>query len=893
MASPSSPAQTPPTSPALPLKLNLLGEISATWQGERLAVSAPRMLGLLAYLHLHGPTPRSELLEVFWPRQGAQAVRQALYTLRSLAGAEQWLSHGAEVSLRAQSDVTDLRAELGAGKAEALTSLVRAGPLLGSLNVQGAPAFAEWLEEQRLELQTELLAGLRRRAQELSAAQNYPAARECLNLRLNLDPLDESTYRDLMRLEHGSGHYAEALEVFERLRQTLRIEVGVEPEPATLALLQELEGHDISGQNRARLLGATDLAGLELDPLFGRETEQEQLALTLQKKGRALVQGMAGMGKTRLAWAELERHLGRGQAAQEQTAQGQRAQSQTAQRQTALWLELGADPPEVLRPALGEGLGLRGELTRADLHRALRQHGVSLIVLDNAANTYALGRLLEDLPAELPVLVTSRLRLPRLPTLSLHRLSRADSLALMGGAHVPPADPNLDALCAVLGDHPYALRLAAITLQRSGQSAGELLQALQDAPHTLGEDRSIKALLQQSLSGLDAESYEAYLGLGSLFTPQATPELLALALRRSPDQTEQALYNLTAHGLTIREAKEGRDQISYRMHELTWQDAKAHAALQAKTVMNAVRDYARSYTASPEHLYAELPNLIGAAQQAAKAAPDVLVGIMAGWVGKGYITARGFPVGYMDLLGQAAAQTAGVGRWEQASLLQAKIADIQHSLLRDFEQAIGSYLQAADSAKRAGQLAQEAHTTALAGALQAMSHLPAASATLAQAHALAQQSGDTLCLCRVLQQQGIWQAMQKRFEDAYALLSEARRRLLPLLSGSAGLDTENFDDVQAFYGTLIGNLGQASLRLGHYPEALALKRESLALAEERGELFRVARSQADIGEILLLLERPEEARPLVEAALKLFQEIGATGQETEMRQLLEKLPPLA
>lgn len=65
-------------------------------------------------------------------------------------------------------------------------------------------------------------------------------------------------------------------------------------------------------------------------------------------------------------------------------------------------------------------------------------------------------------------------------------------------------------------------------MQKNGQSARELLQILSEAPHTLGDEQSVHTLLAQSTSALNAESYEAYLALGSLFTPQTTPELLAL-----------------------------------------------------------------------------------------------------------------------------------------------------------------------------------------------------------------------------------------------------------------------------------------------------------------------------------------------------------------------------
>lgn len=857
------------------LKLTLLGGVSASWQGGRLAVSAPRMLGLLAYLHLRGPTPRSELIEVFWPGQGAQAVRQALYTLRGLPGAAHWLVDGPEVQLHAESDVARVRALLHErADAEALALLNGSGPLFGHLTIAGAPAFEEWQTEQRNELSTAHQAALRRHARALQDAQEYPAARACLERLLQLDPLEEKTYRDLMYLEHAAGQSAQVLEVFETLRRTLHAELGAEPEPETLALLHQLEGHEISGQTRARLLRGA--AALSPDALYGREAELEKVFALLHERGRALVQGMAGMGKTRLAWAAAERTL---QAAGESGS--------------VLWLELGGDPPEVLLPALIEPLDLRSVPPRqhlGKLHAALREQGVKLVVLDNAANSYAASVLLEYLPPDLPVLLTSRLRLPRLPTLGLHRLARADALALLGAYLPTQTDPDaLDALCAVLGDHPYALRLAALNLQKSGQPPRELLQILSDAPHVLGEERSVKTLLQQSLKVVDAESYEAYLGLGSLLTPQATPELLALALRRTPEETERALYALLEHGLTTREAREGSDQITFRMHELTWHDAKAHAALQPRSVVNAVRQYAAQRTKNPELLYTEVPNLLAAAQYAAQHHPDELVQIMSGWLGEKYIVGRGFPGGYLSLLRRAVEVAERGQNWAAGSLLGAKLGDVYQVLLDDYPQAIEAYLRAATCAGQAGLLTDHAVRLCLAGALQGSLGWPQAQATLDQAYALAQASGDLLCECRVTTQQGVYQAKQGDFAGAYRTLMSAREILLPLLNSN----TYHIKEVQSRLHNVLGNLGLAAKRLGRVEEATSFLRESIEVAQSGHELLWAARDRVDLAEIYLELGQDSLAQHELHQALAAAHELGASGLEATILRMLAQLPETA
>lgn len=860
------------TAEVLPaLHLNLLGGVEVFWQEQSLPVSAPRMLALLAYLHLQGAASRPELEMMFWPGQGANAVRQGLYTLRRLPGAQHWLrQEGQQVTLHADSDVQEMQTALQAGQDERALDLLSAGPLLGHLSVTGSVEFSDWLEDRRGELLEARRAVLRREAARYARLENWAQARTHLHTLLTLDPLDEHTYRDLMRLEGQSGNPDAALDVFETLRRTLHTELQSEPEPETLALLHELEGHDISGQNRARLLTPEGLSTLELDTLHGRQEEQVEVLARLQDKRRALVQGMAGMGKTRLAWSVAEHHLQAGQ--------------------NVLWLELGGDPPEVLLSALSEPLGLKQVPPRTQprpLHAALHDKQISLIVLDNAANSYALSVLLEYLPPDRPVLVTSRLRLPRLTTLTLHRLPRQDALNLITD-HLEgqTTDPDsLNALCALLGDHPYALRLAAITLQQGGRTPRELLQTLTDAPHALGAEHSIKALLAHSTAALDAESYEAYLGLGSLFTPQTTPELLALALRRDPDNVERALYTLTQHGLTTREAQQGRDTVTFRMHELTWHDARAHASLQPRTVVQAVRQYAHANTGTPDNLYAELPNLIAGAQHAEKHAPDELVQIMTGWLGGRYIAAQGFPLGYVSLLERSIERVEFQQNWSQSGFLTAKLGDIHQFILGDREKSIALYLKSAHYAALSQDFAQAAGRLSLAGSLQAIIGLPENQQTLLKAWELALQSQDDLCLFKVLEQQGIAHCMHSEFNQACAKFEEARTLMERLLSSA----TQDQSELSMRHIIFLSNYGQVKLEMQEPEEALHLRSAALNLARQRGDPLLTGLRLLDYGEVLAALRHEEEARQSYQEATIIFRRLGAKGQEVTAQKMLSML----
>jgi hypothetical protein len=119
-------------------------------------------------------------------------------------------------------------------------------------------------------------------------------------------PLRGSAQRQVMQLYFCLGRPEAALQQFEN-RQALSAELGVEPEPETLALAQAIAGRTISAS--AHLPDALAGVSFLLDrpdviPLVGRSRERAELLAHLESifagVGVVLVEGKAGIGKTRL-----------------------------------------------------------------------------------------------------------------------------------------------------------------------------------------------------------------------------------------------------------------------------------------------------------------------------------------------------------------------------------------------------------------------------------------------------------------------------------------------------------------------------------------------------------------------------------------------------------------
>jgi predicted ATPase/DNA-binding SARP family transcriptional activator len=159
------------------------------------------------------------------------------------------------------------------------------------------------------------LSGLRTAALELLAerllAKGDPAScEEAAGVASRLtgaDPLRERGYELGMRAAAATGHRGEALAVYERLRTTLRDELGIDPGPAARALhLQLLEPGRALRPPAGPLLVAggadvrTSAPPAARTRLVGREHDLAQVAALVAARRVVTIVGLGGVGKTRL-----------------------------------------------------------------------------------------------------------------------------------------------------------------------------------------------------------------------------------------------------------------------------------------------------------------------------------------------------------------------------------------------------------------------------------------------------------------------------------------------------------------------------------------------------------------------------------------------------------------
>src|SRR5262245_10935033 len=146
-------------------RLYVLGRIDlrdATGRDVRTVTAQPKRLALLAYLAANTGTAgcrRDRLLGLFWPELDEQRARKALnkavHFLRREVGGEALVSrNGDEIEVdatRLWCDAGAFQSAVNAGdRAQALD--LYGGDLLPSFYVDDAPAFDEWMEQERTRL---------------------------------------------------------------------------------------------------------------------------------------------------------------------------------------------------------------------------------------------------------------------------------------------------------------------------------------------------------------------------------------------------------------------------------------------------------------------------------------------------------------------------------------------------------------------------------------------------------------------------------------------------------------------------------------------------------------------------------------------------------------------
>ena len=309
------------------LSIHLLGLFHIALNGQTItSFGYDKVRALLAYLAVEnqGPQRREALAGLLWPDQSEKAahdsLRNALAKLRHVIGdqdaqppylliskdtiqfnnsSDHWLDVTSFASLLDESENhphTSLEA-----CPECLVRLEQAaalyqGNFLIDFSLADSQLFEEWCIVKREQLKRKALEALHTLVDAHIKRNELNQALPYVYRLVDMEPLDEESHRQLMRLLALNGRHKEAIARYKQIQQLLVNELGIEPEDESKALY-----HQILSETRGELRIGNLPASVT--PFIGRQVELAEIKSRLEDPGCRLltILGPGGVGKTRLA----------------------------------------------------------------------------------------------------------------------------------------------------------------------------------------------------------------------------------------------------------------------------------------------------------------------------------------------------------------------------------------------------------------------------------------------------------------------------------------------------------------------------------------------------------------------------------------------------------------
>ncbi len=322
-------------------ELALLGNPELRLAGQFLTkLRSAKAYALLYYLAVTRRTqPRTVLAGLFWgdvdEYYARRNLNRTLSDLTKVIGDHLVVERHSLAFARNQSYWLDVEALEAAATTTpthenvarlAATADLYRGDFLNGFYVQDAPEFEQWVLNERTRLRAGILQLYHALSEFYAEQGDLLPAMEYARRILQLEPWREEAHRQLMLLLAQSGQRSAALAQYELCRQALRSELDVEPDAATLELVERIrtgsfdkpiskpeakppsrqadEKQDLTEVPAPSALPVPHNLPSQRTPFVGRAAELADMTRLLVEENdcRLLTLiGPGGMGKTRLA----------------------------------------------------------------------------------------------------------------------------------------------------------------------------------------------------------------------------------------------------------------------------------------------------------------------------------------------------------------------------------------------------------------------------------------------------------------------------------------------------------------------------------------------------------------------------------------------------------------
>jgi tetratricopeptide (TPR) repeat protein len=702
-------------------------------------------------------------------------------------------------------------------------------------------------------------------------------------------------------VEHLGGDVAQA----ERLRRKA-VSAWHAPRPTSRQASRRPEPLDPTGRLEI-VIYTTPVNQLNRpEQLLGRLPLIREVSLLLDSSSRVLLHGLGGSGKTALAATLADQRVEAGRGPYLWLRPGLAdadAALDALGRALCAWDTAGfpepvpqsavsrssaqSPPPEPFlaarSPAEPTSAGAGGGGHDADLLRlraAVAASGVTLCVIDDAAQPAVLHALLRAMPEGLPVLVTSRRKLALEHQIEVAGLAAPDAvrlLALHACAENVAADPGAATLCADLGHHPYAIEIAGQHLRQYGGGPAELRAQLAGAPHELAVPggfappgrESIRRLLDHTVSALDSADAVAVLrAFGAFRSAGATVELLAEYLAVERTRVEVALKSLVDLSL----AKRSPGTSYYAIHDLTLCYARSlnESKVEGRAIL-AARAFTAAHRDEHDLLALELDNLLGAAAIASESDVDSFLAIIEDLASGQFLNAKGYPLALVRLLDDAIELLRERDCLGRLHFLLSKRgnAHFNHGELETAADVYSEALACAPDDRRRIVL-----LSVVGKVLAELGKHDEAESYFARAHELSAATSDEHGRLRVLEQHSVAAFWRKDF-----------RRVLDLTS--QGIELGRRLGARTLEVYFLNNHGTAEFELGLLA-AIERHEQAQRLAADLGDDHALALTHRALGADRHAQEDFALAQRHFQQALELYTALGETGPRVKLERLMHQ-----
>jgi predicted ATPase/DNA-binding SARP family transcriptional activator len=183
---------------------------------------------------------------------------------------------------------------------------------LTGFSLKNAPTFDDWSLTKADELRQKLTEALTLLTEDYCLLGDAESAVQYARRLIALDPLNESAHRQLMQVYSQLGQHNAALKQYQTFEQTLRKEMGLDPQPETRALYKQIRKGEVkqfpAGIQRETKSPRNNLPH-RLTTFIGREQEQTEIIDFMAKNRLVTLVGVGGVGKSRLALQVGEKSL--------------------------------------------------------------------------------------------------------------------------------------------------------------------------------------------------------------------------------------------------------------------------------------------------------------------------------------------------------------------------------------------------------------------------------------------------------------------------------------------------------------------------------------------------------------------------------------------------------